>query len=155
MIIAEPARPPIPLHFYAQWAQPKSWKPLRYLVRKHHPLPFFYHRGKLLAKKKGVLRGGPVWSPLQRRLALSLRPTPRREHYWRSPVFVLSQQTPRRVLNIRQRSRISAPPLPPHKLRPSEPLYLFRVACDVLTDVVWERGLRRPRNASRPLGGRF
>ena len=27
-----------------------------------------------------MLRGGPVWSSLQRRLALSLRPTSRREH---------------------------------------------------------------------------
>ena len=67
----------------------------------------------------------------------------------------MSQQTPRRVRHVRQGSKISTSPSPPHKLRSSESLDLFCVACDVLTNVVRERGLRGPRNASRPLGGRF
>ena len=94
-------------------------------------------------------------SPFQRRLALSLRPASRNEHHRRSPVLILPQQTPRWVLHVRQGSKISASPLPPHKLRPSESLKLFCVTCDVLTNVVRERGLSGLRNMSRPLGGQF
>ena len=104
---------------------------------------------------KGVLRGEPVWSPFQRRLVLSLRPAPRHEHHRRSAVFILPQQTPRRVLHVRQGRKISASPSPPHKLLPSESLDLFCVACDVLSNVVQEHGLRGPRNVSRPIGGQF
>ena len=67
----------------------------------------------------------------------------------------MSRQTPLRVLHVCQGSKISASPSPPHKLCPSESLDLFWVACNVLTNVVWERGLRGPRNTSWPLGGRF
>ena len=67
----------------------------------------------------------------------------------------MSQKMPRRVLHARQGSKISASPSPPHKLRLSKSLDLFCVACNVLTNVVRERGLRGPRNASRPLSGRF
>ena len=99
--------------------------------------------------------GGPVRSPFQCRLALSLRPASQHEHHWGSPVLILPQQTRRRVLHVRQGRKISASLSPPHKLRPSESLDLFCVVRDVLTNVVRERGLRGPRNASQPLGGRF
>ena len=97
------------------------------------------------------------------------RCVPRFSAAWRSPsvqlpdisttrsstMFILPQQTPRRVLHVRQGRKISASPLPLHKLRPSESLDLFCVVCDVLTNVICERGLRGPRNVSRTLGGRF
>ena len=102
-----------------------------------------------------MLRGGPVRSLFQRRLALSLRPASRHEHHRRSPVFILSQQTPRQVRHVRQGSKISASSSPPHKLRPSESLDLSYVPRDVLINVVRERVLRGLRNASLPLGGRF
>ena len=102
-----------------------------------------------------MLCGGTVRSLFQRRLALSLRPASRHGHHRRSAVFILLQQTPRRVLHVRQGSKISASLSPSHKLRPSESLDLFCVVCEVLTNVVRERGLRGPRNASQPLGGRF
>ena len=79
---------------------------------------------------------GVVRSPLQGRQAFYFRPFSHHQHDWRAAVLVFMQQAPRRVLYLRQRSKISTPLLTTHKLRPAEPSHLLCVAKDVLTDVV-------------------
>ena len=70
-------------------------------------------------------------------------------------MLVLQQQEPRRVLHLRQRSKISTPPSPTRKLRPAKSSNLFCLTNYLLTNVVRKIYLLGPRNPSRPLGVRL
>ena len=54
--------------------------------------------------------------------------------------------------HLRQRSKISMPPSPTHELCPAEPCNHFLVTNNVLTDVVRQHSLLRPKKTSRTLG---
>ena len=93
-----------------------------------------------------------VSSPLQGRQTFFFRPLSCHQHNRCSAVLVLPQQSPRWVLHLRQRSKISMTPLLTHKLRPANPSHLFCIANKLLTYVVRQIYLMLPRNMSRPLG---
>ena len=73
---------------------------------------------------------------IQCRQAFSFQLFSCHQHYRRAVVLVLLQQAMRRVLHLRQKSKISRLLLPTHKFLPANARDLFCVAYDVLTDVV-------------------
>ena len=93
-----------------------------------------------------------VMSPFQGRQVFSFYPFLRHQHDRRAAMLLLLQQAPHWVIHVRQRIKIFMPPLPTHELRPDDPSHLFCIANDILTDVVQQLYLLRPRDPSRPLG---